>query len=106
MDKNKSQKKIEKKNVQIDLLIISSIIKKEKRMVYLHETPKEFGLTSKEAAQLVGCSEYKIKEMARGKNIPFYRVGVRYMFTRSALIEWIRQQEKDNSAGGENNAEH
>lgn len=66
----------------------------------MDEEHKEYGLTPKEAAQLIGCSEYKIKELARCKSIPFYKIGSRYMFTRSALVEWIRQQEKDNSTGG------
>ena len=59
-------------------------------------TDKETGLTPQEAAEIVGCSVYTIKELARGYRIPFYKVGVRYMFTRSALVDWIRQQENSN----------
>lgn len=66
---------------------------------------KETGLTPAEAGQLVGCSAYTIKELAREKRIPFYRVGTRYMFTRSALMKWIEDQEKNNyKNGGKENA--
>ena len=53
-------------------------------------------MTPQEAAEIVGCSVYTIKELARGHRIPFYKVGVRYMFTRSALVDWIKQQENSN----------
>lgn len=61
---------------------------------------KETGLTPEEAGELVGCSAYTIKELARGKRIPFYKVGARYMFTRSALMKWIENQEKQNYMEG------
>ena len=57
---------------------------------------KETGLTPAEAGALIGCSAYTIKELARGNKIPFYRIGSRYMFTRSALIKWISDQENKN----------
>lgn len=57
---------------------------------------KETGLTPKEASALIGCSPYTIKELARGNKIPFYKIGSRYRFTRSALIEWIADQEEKN----------
>lgn len=57
---------------------------------------KETGLTPEEAGTLVGCSAYTIKELARCKKIPFYKVGARYMFTRSALMKWITDQEQEN----------
>ena len=66
---------------------------------------KETGLTPAEAGALIGCSAYTIKEMARGNRIPFYRVGTRYMFTRSALMKWIEDQEENNyKNGGHKNA--
>lgn len=65
---------------------------------------KETGLTPAEAGQLIGCSAYTIKEMARGKNIPHYRVGNRYLFTRSALLKWMTDQEENNYKGGHKNA--
>jgi len=57
---------------------------------------KETGLTPAEASALIGCKEYTIKELARGKRIPHYRVGNRYRFTRSALLKWMADQEKEN----------
>lgn len=57
---------------------------------------KETGLTSVEAGALIGCSAYTIKELARGKHIPHYRVGSRYMFTRSSLLKWMADQEEKN----------
>ena len=57
---------------------------------------KETGLTPQEAGDLLGCSAYTIKELARGNRIPFYRVGNRYRFTRSTLTEWMAEQEKKN----------
>lgn len=57
---------------------------------------KEVGLTPQEAGSLIGCSAYTIKELARGHRIPFYRVGSKYMFTRSALMRWIAEQEEQN----------
>lgn len=69
---------------------------------------KETGLTPQEAGEMIGCSAYTIKELARGKRIPFYKVGTRYMFTRSALMEWISAQEKSNynRYGGEYNGKY
>ena len=60
------------------------------------QTVKETGLTPQEAGDLLGCSAYTIKELARGNRIPFYRVGNRYRFTRSTLIEWMAAQEQKN----------
>lgn len=57
---------------------------------------KEIGLTPAEAGALIGCSAYTIKELARGNKIPFYRIGSRYMFTKSALLKWITEQEERN----------
>ena len=57
---------------------------------------KETGLTPEDAGALIGCSAYTVKELARGKRIPFYKIGSRYMFTRSALMKWITEQEIEN----------
>lgn len=57
---------------------------------------KETGLTPVEAAALIGCSVYTIKELARGNKLPFYKIGSRYRFTRSALLKWMTDQEEKN----------
>ncbi len=68
---------------------------------------KETGLTPTEASALIGCKEYTIKELARGKRIPHYKVGNRYRFTRSALIKWMADQEEKNYlSGGNENAKY
>lgn len=51
-------------------------------------------LTPKEAAQLIGCSEYTIKELVRRKKIKHHRVGNLIKFTRDGLQEWIKEQEE------------
>lgn len=69
---------------------------------------KETGLTPVEAGALIGCSAYTVKELARGNRIPFYKIGIRYMFTRSALLKWIAEQESENYAnnGGNRHGKH
>lgn len=57
---------------------------------------KEMGLKPKEAATLIGCSVYTIKQLAREKKIPHYKVGVRFLFSRAALEKWVFNQEKRN----------
>lgn len=54
-------------------------------------------MTPKQAASFLGCSEYTIKDLARRKMIPHFRVGNRIMFSKSTLNSWIEQQEKENS---------
>lgn len=49
-----------------------------------------------EAAKFIGCSVYTIKEMARNKKIPHYRVGARILFRKSSLKNWIEKQEREN----------
>lgn len=57
---------------------------------------KEIGLTPVEAGALIGCSAYTIKDLARRKQIPFYKIGTNYRFTRSGLMKWISDQEENN----------
>lgn len=54
------------------------------------------GMNTKEAAQFIGCSAYTIRELARQKKTPHYRVGNRIMFTRETLLRWIEKQEVRN----------
>ncbi len=60
----------------------------------LHTATKRLNLSPKEAAELVGCSEYTIKELARQKRIPSHKVGGLIKFTREGLEAWIQAQEK------------
>ncbi|WP_024834052.1 helix-turn-helix domain-containing protein [Ruminiclostridium josui] len=54
----------------------------------------KLNLSPKEAAELIGCSEYTIKELARQQRIPSHRVGNMIKFTREGLETWIKAQEK------------
>lgn len=56
-----------------------------------------YGMDTKEASKFIGCSAYTIRELAREKKIPHYRIGNRIMFTKQALIRWIDKQEDKNS---------
>lgn len=55
---------------------------------------KETGLTPAEAGAIIGRSAYTIKEYARNNRLPHYKVGNRYLFTRAALMNWIKEQEQ------------
>jgi excisionase family DNA binding protein len=48
----------------------------------------------RDAARFLGCSEYTIKELARRKLIPSYRVGNRIRFSRNGLEQWAMMQEE------------
>lgn len=55
----------------------------------MQSTVKETGLTPEEAAAIIGCSAYTVKEWARKDKIPSYRVGNRIRFRRVDLVHWI-----------------
>lgn len=69
---------------------------------------KETGLTPEEAGAMIGCSAYTVKDLCRRNAIPFYRVGTRYMFTRSSLQDWINEQLQNNykKGGSMSNGKH
>lgn len=55
-----------------------------------------YGMNTKEASKFIGCSAYTIRELAREKKIPHYRIGNRIMFTKETLKKWINRQEDRN----------
>ncbi|SKA98629.1 DNA binding domain-containing protein, excisionase family [Caloramator quimbayensis] len=57
---------------------------------------EKYGMDTKEASIFIGCSAYTIRELARKKQIPHYKIGNRIMFTKQALIKWIDKQESRN----------
>lgn len=59
-----------------------------------YNSTESLNLSPKEASQLIGCSEYTIKELARQGRIPHHRIGNRIKFTREGLQKWIEAQEK------------
>ena len=67
---------------------------------------KQTGLTPEEAGQILGCSAYTVKDLARRNKIPFYKIESRYRFCRESLLEWIATQQKENYKGGIKNGKH
>lgn len=57
---------------------------------------EKYGMDTKEASIFLGCSAYTIRELARKKEIPHYRIGNRIMFRKQALEKWIAKQEDRN----------
>ena len=48
-------------------------------------------LSTAEAAELLGYSEYHVRELAKKKQIPALRVRRRWRFPRERILEWIHQ---------------
>jgi excisionase family DNA binding protein len=69
-------------------------VKKESRLITNNECSEP--MTPKDAAAYIGCSEYTIRDMARKKKVPHYRIGSKIMFRKSTLDKWIAQQEAEN----------
>ncbi len=55
-----------------------------------------YGMNTKEASKFIGCSAYTIRELAREKKIPYYKIGNRIMFSKEYLIKWMSKQEERN----------
>lgn len=52
-------------------------------------------LTVEEAAEFLQVSAYMVRQWARERKIPAARIGGRYWrFRRSALTEWVADQER------------
>lgn len=50
-------------------------------------------IEAKEAAELLGLSEWTIYDLARRREIPHIRVGRRVLFRRTSLLSWLDEQE-------------
>ena len=57
---------------------------------------KETGLVAKEVAEILGCSEYIVRQKVRERKLPHYKVGRRIFFTRSGIENWMREQEQSS----------
>lgn len=68
----------------------------ENYMSLKDEQIEKYCMDTKEASMFIGCSAYTIRELARKKLIPHYRIGDRIMFTKHSLIKWIEKQENRN----------
>lgn len=60
---------------------------------------REAGLTPKEVADMLGCSAWTVRELAKRKALPHYKVGSRYLFTRASIEKWVTRQEKQSQGG-------
>ena len=43
----------------------------------------------KELAWFLNCSVNKIRNMISKKEIPYFRIGVKYFFLKSEIMKWI-----------------
>lgn len=56
-------------------------------------------LTLKETAQYLGLSEKTIRNMVKGRSIPFCRIGGQYRFISSELEKWLASKMESPAAG-------
>lgn len=50
----------------------------------------------KELSEYLKCSESTIRKLVRSKAIPYYRIGSKLYFSKTAIDLWVRQQEAIN----------
>ena len=50
----------------------------------------------KDIAEYLNCSESKIRNMVRDKEIPYFRIGNKLNFNKEAINNWIHNQEITN----------
>lgn len=50
-------------------------------------------IRAKEAAEMLGVSEWVIYDWARRKIIPHIKVGKRVLFRRASILQWLDEQE-------------
>lgn len=50
----------------------------------------------KEVAKYLNCSESKIRNMVRDKQIPNFRIGSKLNFNRETIDRWVNEQEIRN----------
>ena len=56
----------------------------------LPHQPNDFELlTATEAAELIRLPRSSVYELARNRRIPFVRIGRRIRFVRTALVQWV-----------------
>ena len=55
-------------------------------------------LTAKEAARYLGCSYWKILELAKSGELPHIRLGSRVLFRRQSLDGWLTVMESKNQS--------
>lgn len=55
------------------------------------------------AANYLGCSPWKLRDLAKRGAVPHFRIGNRFMFRRAALDKWMQEME-DASVHQESNS--
>ena len=53
----------------------------------------------KEVAEYLNCSESKIRNMTRDKEIPYFRIGSKLNFNKETINRWVNGQEIRNIQG-------
>ena len=53
-------------------------------------------LTMQEAAEYLGVSYWLVNQLVRRKEIPFSKVGGKYLFRTQALNEYLYRKEKES----------
>ena len=56
-------------------------------------------LKAKDAAQYLGCSYWKLLDMAKKSEIPHIRVGKLVLFRQATLDRWLTEQETASCEG-------
>lgn len=52
--------------------------------------------TLKQLIEYLKCSESTIRKLVRNKAIPFFRLGNKLYFSKTAIELWVKQQEAVN----------
>lgn len=55
-------------------------------------------IVAKEAAAMLGVSEWVVYDWARKKLIPHIKVGKRVLFRRASIMQWLSEQEQASVA--------
>ena len=59
-------------------------------------------IEAREAAEIIGLSEWTVYDLARRREIPHIRLGRRVLFRRTTLLSWLSEREaqsRDKAVG-------
>ncbi|SHF31404.1 DNA binding domain-containing protein, excisionase family, partial [Desulfofundulus australicus DSM 11792] len=51
-------------------------------------------MTAKEAAEILGVSEWTVYDLARRQMVPHVKIGRRVLFRRTSILAWLEAQEQ------------
>jgi excisionase family DNA binding protein len=63
-----------------------------------HQEPESDVLDIDEAAELLKISDRTLWGLARSGEVPSRRVGKQYRFSRSQLLEWVKNSKQENKS--------